>query len=124
MPEHLPEHGVYDALQRLTGETTVLRTDLADTRTELRSGNAEAKKQTTNTRIGIGLIFVLLACTIAAVLTMTVANQRAIEANNRKFCPLIGLLGPSSSAPAATPKGRLIEQRAAELAKDPTFRCT
>jgi len=92
-------HTTADSLDALSDEIRQLRVDLADTRAELRDQTSEARKQTMNTRIAIGLVFVLLACTIAGAFQVSLANSRAIQSNNMRWCPLLLSIGPRPGAP-------------------------
>lgn len=94
------------SLNNLSDDTRKLRTDMADVKRELR-------KQVVDTRLAIsGALLVVIIVAVAA-LGLTIsnrqvaeANKRAIEANNRLWCPLLVRLAPRQGAPppAGTPE--------------------
>ena len=127
---------ITDSLDNLASETQSLRDELLSTRTELTEQTREARRQTISTRIAIGLVFVLLACTIAAAFQVTLQNAevarnntRMIQENNRKFCPIILGLAPQPGdvAPPGTPaqqaRSLRIRTTFSALANDPAFGC-
>jgi hypothetical protein len=107
---------IADTLDSLTSEAQTLRAELADTRIELVNQTREARRQTITTRIAIGLVFVLLACTIAAAFQVSLDNTRQIAANNRKFCPIVSSFAPQPGDPA--PAGNAAQVARAERIRD------
>lgn len=71
------------------------------------------------------------ALTVAVVVVLAIGsagfaigqdNRRAIETNNRRWCPMVSLLIPQpGDAPVTTQRGRIVVERATELYQE--FRC-
>lgn len=95
----MPMNRIAESLDALSAETAQLRNDLAETRAELHAQTQEAQRQTANTRIGIGLVVLLLACTIAAAFQVSLENSRAIAENNLRWCPVVAPLAPRPGDP-------------------------
>jgi hypothetical protein len=67
----------------------------------------------------IAMALVLAVAVVLAVHTQA-ANERRIEQNNARWCPLFTALNPAGK-PATTERGRVIAERLADLARD--FHC-
>ncbi len=70
-----------------------------------------------------GAFVLIIVVTIIVGFVVVLDNRQSIEENNRRWCPLVGLLvvRPSDPQPT-TERGRLIAERARGLSTQ--FRCT
>lgn len=71
----------------------------------------------------LAAIIVVLLATVPAMIKVSFDNRDAIKANNRKFCPFIGILvpGPGAAEPT-TERGREIARDAARISRE--FNCS
>lgn len=73
----------------------------------------------TRTVVVVALVLVVV---VVMVTRVQASNERRLQENNRRWCPLVALLIPQSGdAAPTTQRGREIAQRAQSLARD--FRC-
>lgn len=93
-------------IQTLTESVDRLKTETHDLRDHVQNLEEELRRQTAATRLAIGAVFLLLACTIVAAFMVTLDNKRDIEANNRRWCPVVEPLAPrpGDPEPAGTPE--------------------
>ena len=88
---------------------------LTDQVTKLRS---EFRRRT----VALVVVGAALVAAVGIASRVQAENDRRLEANNARWCPLIAVLTPRpGDAPATTPRGRQISERARVLARD--FHC-
>lgn len=86
---------------------------------QCRELRAELSKRTRTLWVAIIVGGIALFSVISASYTVTLNNSHAIERNNLKLCPILTLMVPNKGEPrATTPRGALVAERAARLAKD------
>lgn len=93
--------------------------EAADIRRELRESTAEQGKrisaQEKHTRaiwFGAAVAGVLLVVVVVAAFTVTLGNRRAIDDNNRRWCPVLGALVPGPTDPQPTDeRGRFVVEQ-------------
>ncbi len=93
--------------------------ELAET---VRVGNTELRRRTNTLRLVVLALVVVVAIAISAATTVLLDNRAQLEANNRKFCPLIEpFVVKPGDPPSTTPRGRQIAASFAQISKD--FHC-
>ncbi len=109
-------------INELNGTVEMLSGRVHELAEELRASNRELRRRTNTLRyvlIGMG---VLLVVAIVAAASVLLDNRQQIEANNRKFCPLIEpFVVRPGDPPSTTPRGRQIAASFDKLAGD--FQC-
>lgn len=100
-----------------------IRKSLGDLAAEAQGIRREIQRVNRLTWLVGGAAVLIIAFTIAVGFHVVLDNQRSIEENNRRWCPLVGLLvARPSDPPPTTERGRLIAERAAGLSNQ--FHCT
>lgn len=104
-----------ERLERLSASVDELSVEVGNLRNEHRR----------NTSVLWGAIIagVLLLLILGSVaFGVVLSNKRAIEENNRRWCPMVSVLIPKAGEPEPdTERGRTVVQNARQLHKD--FRC-
>lgn len=105
--------------ERLTNLTQAVD-ELAD---EARAIRSELRRRTAALWVAVLTGGVVLLVVVAAAVVVSLDNARAIEDNNRRWCPLVGLLvDKPGEAPATTARGARISAEATGLARQ--FHCS
>ncbi len=101
---------------------TNLTNSVDDLAAEARNIRAELRRRTAALWFAVTVGGVILAVVVAAAVVVSLDNRRAIESNNQRWCPLVGLLiNRPGQADASTPRGARIAAEADALSA--RFRC-
>jgi hypothetical protein len=117
----MPLRTLTESVDRLEQESHRVRDELTAVREELR-------RKTMTTRLAIGAVTLLMACTIVAAFQVSLDNKRQIDESQRRWCPVVEPLAPRASdpPPVGTPEQQERSQRIrtafAQLVKE--FGCT
>jgi hypothetical protein len=97
---------------------TELTNSVDDLSREARELRGEIRNRTRQMWIAIGVLVLLFVGVVFAVLD----NSHQIDANNKKFCPLVSILIPKPGEPSATtPRGEIMVDSARKVFKE--FHC-